>query len=77
MDKFCHSCGIMLSLPGIQGPVENFCTYCTDEKGQLKSKNEIKAGITEWLKSFQPNLSTEKAQQRAEFYLKAMPAWAE
>lgn len=77
MDQFCHSCGMMLSLPGAQGPAKNFCTYCTDEKGQLKPKAEIKAGISEWLKSLQPDISAEKALMRAEYYLKAMPAWAE
>ncbi len=49
MDKFCHSWGMMLSLPGAQGPAENFCSYCSDEKGQLKPKNEIQAGIVPWL----------------------------
>ncbi|MBN2091368.1 hypothetical protein JW964_17280 [candidate division KSB1 bacterium] len=77
MDKFCHSCGMMLSIPGAQGPAENFCSYCSDEKGQLKPKNEIQAGIAQWLQSMQPSIPLEKAQQRAEFYLKAMPAWAE
>lgn len=77
MDKFCHSCGMMLSIPGVQGPAENFCTYCTNEKGQLKARAEIKTGISEWFKSWQPDLSTEKAQERAEYYLKSMPAWAE
>ena len=77
MDKFCFSCAASLANPDFQGPAENFCKYCTDEKGNLKPRAEIQMGITEWFKMWQPNLNQEKATARADYYMKAMPAWAD
>jgi hypothetical protein len=66
-----------LGIPDFKGPAEDYCRYCTDEKGTLKSRAEIQRGVAEWFKSWQPNLDDEKALARAENYMKAMPAWAE
>jgi hypothetical protein len=66
-----------LDIPDFKGPAEDYCRYCTDEKGTLKSRVEIQRGVAEWFKSWQPNLDDEKALARAESYMKAMPAWAE
>lgn len=77
MDKFCYSCGAPLSLPDFKGPAENYCKYCTDGKGNLKRKEEVKQGIAQWLKMWQPDMNDEKALERASYYMKAMPAWAE
>ena len=44
MNKFCNSCSMPL-------PKENhssYCQYCADEKGNLKPKAEIQAGIAEF-----------------------------
>lgn len=76
MDKWCFSCGAPLT-PEFKGSSEEYCKFCTDETGKLKSFEEIKFGVAEWLKSWQPNLEQDKAVTRAGFYLKAMPAWAE
>jgi hypothetical protein len=77
MDKFCYSCGAPLGVPDFKGPAENYCKYCTDEKGNLKPKEEIKKGIAQWFLGWQPNLDEKKALARAESYMKSMPAWAE
>jgi hypothetical protein len=77
MMNFCHSCAAPLDLPGMQGPVENYCSQCTDEDGNLKPYEEIHAGVVEWLKTWQPNLTDAKANERATHFLKAMPAWAD
>ena len=77
MDKFCFSCGAPLANPDFQGPAEDYCKHCTDENGKLKSKEEIKMGMAQWFKMWQPNLNDEKAMVRAVHYMKAMPAWAE
>ncbi len=77
MNKFCYSCSAPLEMSEFKGPSENYCKYCTDEQGNLKSRDEIKTGIVEWLKTWQPGLDQEKAQVRAEYFMKAMPAWAE
>jgi hypothetical protein len=64
-------------MPQFKGPAEIYCKYCTDEKGDLKSREEIHKGIAEWLKTWQPELDEETAQARATHFMKAMPAWAE
>jgi hypothetical protein len=77
MNKFCLSCGMPLfgadgkEMPG------NYCQYCTDEKGNLKSKEEITKGIAGWLQSWAPDTTGVDFTKRAEFYIKSMPAWAE
>ena len=77
MDKFCHSCAAPLGIPDFKGPAENYCKYCTDDTGQLKSKETIQQGIAQWFKGWQPNLDEKIAIERAAFYMKSMPAWAE
>ena len=77
MDKFCHSCAAPLSMPDFKGPAEDFCKYCTDEEGNLKPKEDIKSGITQWIKGWQHGIDDETAANRAELYMKSMPAWAD
>ena len=77
MSQFCFSCSVPLDVPDFKGPAEDYCKYCTDESGKLKSKEVIQQGIAEWLKSWQPGLDDKKAQKRAEYFMKSMPAWAE
>ncbi|MEW6264416.1 MAG: zinc ribbon domain-containing protein [Thermodesulfobacteriota bacterium] len=75
--KFCYSCGAPLNAPGFKGVAENFCKYCTDDQGRVKSRPEVQAGIAQWLKMWQPNLDDAQAIVRAGHYMKAMPHWAE
>lgn len=77
MNKFCYSCSAPLEMPEFKGPAENFCKYCTDEEGNLKSREEIYSGIVYWLKTWQPGIDDETAKERATCFMKAMPAWAE
>ncbi|MCK5740063.1 hypothetical protein KAH55_12805 [bacterium] len=72
MERYCHACGALLPV----GSSANYCSCCIDEKGQLKSMNEVQWGIAEWFQHWQPNLDHATALQRAEHYLQAMPAWA-
>ncbi len=76
MEKFCGSCGVPLAMPDFQGPSEQYCKYCTDEKGSLLPREVVFSGITKWLQSWQPDVTKEQAEARAEHYMKAMPAWA-
>jgi Putative zinc ribbon domain len=75
MDKFCHSCAAPLN-SDFKGKAENYCKYCADEKGQLKSRQEVQQNIAWWLKTWQPHIDDAKATARAADYMKAMPAWA-
>ncbi|MGE5365231.1 MAG: zinc ribbon domain-containing protein [Bacteroidota bacterium] len=75
--KFCQSCGIILDGNIAKEAAPGFCQYCVDEKGQLKAKEELQAGIAEWLKSFSPADGNPDFMERAASYMKAMPAWAD
>ncbi|MCD6494666.1 hypothetical protein J7K60_01290 [Candidatus Bipolaricaulota bacterium] len=77
MTKYCHSCTMPLDSPDAKGPSEIYCKHCTDEAGNLKPRDEIKQGIAWWLKSWQEEITEEQAQERAEHFMQAMPAWAE
>jgi len=66
-----------LGSPEARGPSEIYCRYCSDETGNLKSREEIKRGIAMWLKSWQEGITEEQALERAEHFMRAMPAWAE
>jgi hypothetical protein len=73
--RFCLSCAIPLT-PESVSVNDTFCNNCTDETGTLHPREHVRGGIAQWLGMIQPGLSEEKALERAEHYLKAMPAWA-
>ena len=73
MNKFCQSCGMPLADQS-SGP---YCPYCTNEDGELKSREAVREGIAAWLQMFTPDAENVNLQKRAESYLNAMPAWAE
>lgn len=74
--KNCLSCGMSLSQQMAHPETDKYCQYCADEEGKLKSREECKAGIAWWLQSITPEDKDADYSQRAEYYLKAMPAWA-
>lgn len=73
MDKFCQSCGMPLS----DQSSDQYCQYCTNESGQLKTREEVRDGVAAWLRMFTPEQESADFKKRAESYLNAMPAWAE
>lgn len=75
MMHFCLSCAIPLS-PEQQGKNPQYCKHCADEDGNLQPREYVQKGIAEFLKMLQP-LDDSTAIKRADYYLKAMPAWAE
>jgi hypothetical protein len=77
MVKYCQSCSMPLDTAEARGPSKAYCKYCTDEEGNLKSREEVKRGIVMWLKSWQEGITDKQALKRAEHFMQAMPAWAE
>ena len=73
---YCPSCGMPLDHPDAKGLSEHYCKHCTDEGGELKSRDEIKEGMAGFLMQWQ-HIDRETALKRAEHYMKAMPEWAE
>ena len=74
--EFCLSCGAPLNVPDMKGLAEQYCVHCTDDDGNVKSRDEIKEGIAMWIARWQ-GVDHETAERRAEHYMQAMPAWAE
>lgn len=73
MNQHCHSCGMPLS----NEAKGNYCTYCTDEKGNLHPREAVRQGIAQWLQGFSPQKEGVDFLHRADCYLQAMPAWAD
>ena len=76
MSAFCPSCGMPLNAPDAKGLSEKHCKHCTDEKGDLKSREEIKKGMAMWIAKWQ-HVDEATAMKRAEHYMHAMPEWAD
>lgn len=74
--KFCQSCAMPLNDENA-GKNPNFCKFCTDEAGNLRSREQVQQGISQFLKMLQPEIDDSTALNRASYYLKAMPAWAD
>ncbi len=74
--QFCRSCAMPIDMPNLEGMAEAYCEHCTNEEGELKSREEIKQGIAHWIMGWQ-HVDMDTAMERAEHYMKAMPAWAE
>ncbi|MBN2532442.1 MAG: hypothetical protein JXB88_06095 [Spirochaetales bacterium] len=69
MNKHCQSCGMMLA----DQKSDRYCRYCAHEKGKLKSREEIRAGIAAWLEQFTPDKKNVDFQKRADSCMNAMP----
>ncbi len=72
----CHSCGAPLD-ENMKGVSEVYCRHCADGQGKLLPRAQVQAGVSGWLKSWQPGLTEDQADERAAHYMSAMPAWAE
>lgn len=76
MEKYCQSCGGPLHIIGAHEKNEEYCQYCADQSGNLQPRKAVKAGITEWLKSWATTKDGVDFEKRAEAYMNAMPAWS-
>ena len=74
--KHCQSCAAPLT-PEFKGASDAYCMFCADEKGTLKERDAVQKCIAEWFMMWQPNLDLATAMTRADYYMKAMPAWAD
>lgn len=71
--KFCHSCGMPLA----NDNESNYCQYCCNSEGKLLPREAIQKGTAEFLKSRAPTTKGVDFMERADHYMKAMPAWSE
>lgn len=73
----CNSCGMPLEKPSdhaLSNITIQYCTYCTNEKGQLKPYQEVLAGMTGYLVQSQ-GIDQTAAESIAKEMLSKMPAW--
>lgn len=78
MEK-CESCGMPLLKADDYGgrKVGNkCCRYCCDERGKLKSKEEVRAGMIRF-RIRTMNETPEQAAKKVDEYMSQMPAWKE
>ena len=77
MEKKCISCGMPLrnkeDYP-LDDESKEFCRYCANEDGSMKSFDDAVEGMSAFLQDMQ-NLSTEDAKDAAINTLKKNPAW--
>ena len=68
----CQSCGMPLA---DAQPGQMYCTYCTDEHGQLRPWEVVLEGTTVGYFMHMQKLPRDKAEQAAREHLAKMPAW--
>jgi catechol 2,3-dioxygenase-like lactoylglutathione lyase family enzyme len=69
----CQSCGMPLSdaVPG-----QMYCSYCTDEKGELRSYEQVFEGTVAGYFMSMRKMERREAEVAAREHLAKMPAWA-
>ena len=77
MSAYCHSCSAPLGNPEFKGASDIYCKYCTDTKGKLKSRDEVKQGIIHWFKTWHPTTNDKTLSARADSFMRGLPAWAD
>jgi transcriptional regulator with XRE-family HTH domain len=74
--SFCRSCMASLSDPDNRGISHDFCRWCSDSEGNLRSPEEVHEILTKWFMRWQNGITGSQASERARHYMLAMPAWS-
>ena len=77
MIPFCQSCTAPLENTDFKGVSERYCKYCSDENGELNSREIIREGIAQWFKTWHGDVTDEMIYKRVDHFMDAMPAWAD
>ena len=75
----CKSCGVPMrdeSEHGAGNMNNPYCVHCADANGNLKSREEIKAGMVEFIMRSQ-NKPRDEAEREADRIMSQQPAWQE
>ena len=73
----CPSCGMPLRTAAdhaLNDPSNSYCRHCADERGQLKSYDSVRAGMSAFLQRTQ-GIAPRVADEMAESMMAGMPAW--
>ena len=77
--KVCESCGMPMRTKDEFGggrPDNSYCVHCCDEKGNLKSYDNMVKGMAQFMMKTQ-GISNEQAIKATKEHLAKMPAWAD
>ena len=73
----CQSCGMPMGEDkqhGAGDPKNPFCVFCTDEKGKLKTREQISTGMAAFFMR-KRRMDADVAEKFVDDYMKKMPAW--
>jgi uncharacterized glyoxalase superfamily protein PhnB len=76
--KKCLSCSMPMTKPeefGGGNPANMYCVYCSHSDGSLKSREEVFAGMVNFMMTSQ-KMDRETAKKAAKEYMSKMPAWS-
>lgn len=75
--RMCESCGMPMGKPedfGGKNIKNNYCVYCSDLNGVLKSYDEILRGMAVFMMKTR-GMTEEDAIKKAKEHMAKMPAW--
>ena len=75
----CESCGMPMEKAEDYGAADlnnKYCKHCTDENGNLKSREDIREGWVNFVMKSE-NISREQAENKVDEQMTKMPAWKE
>ncbi|MCX6772727.1 MAG: zinc ribbon domain-containing protein [Candidatus Micrarchaeota archaeon] len=76
MKEICISCGMPLINSKVRAlGMKNWCIYCADAKGKLKSKKEVRAQMIAYFMKAK-KISLYMAERYVERHMRELPAWA-
>lgn len=74
----CQSCGMPMAQDSDHGGgrLENpYCKYCTDESGNLKTKEEVREGMINFQMQQSPGKTREEVAAEVDQHMSTMPTW--
>ncbi len=77
MKKVCGSCGMPMEKKedfGAQNEENSYCAHCTDEKGVLKNREDVRAGMIAFYMKMN-NSGRDEAERFVDEHMAKMPAW--
>ena len=77
MANVCKSCGMPMKTKKQHGGQDErcpYCIYCTDTKGKLKSREQVRAGMIFFFMKAK-NMDKKEAAKFVSSYMRKMPAW--
>jgi hypothetical protein len=72
----CLSCSASLLDEGHRGASDRYCRVCSDDRGNLKPREDVLDILAEWFESWHGRLDHDEAIRQAGVFMDRMPAWS-